>query len=122
MIRIVGVQRSDIPGQEFLLLQNQGNMRAPMRGITVVAESYITGSQPEAFHMFRDEEYLLPGQYIALATGSGTPRWAVQDKGVVVYLAFMNRCQPLWNNVAGPFHVLNPHHTYTERREEALLR
>lgn len=121
MVRIVGLQRSESISQEFLILQNQGNMRAPLRGLCVVAESYIQGVQPEAFHLFRDDEYLMPGQYAVLCTGAGSPRWGVQKDGVVTYRTFMGRLQPLWLNVQGPFHVMQPHHTYVERREESLV-
>lgn len=123
MIRIIGVQRNDSPAKEFILLQNQGSLRTNLRGHLVLSESAIAESDLSfAAHVFADDALIPAGMYVLLATGSGEPRWAKTKDGALIYYAFMNRGGPVWDRAAGPVHILNLQHTYTERGPALLLR
>ncbi len=122
MIRIVGVQKSEAIGKEFILLQNQGSMRVPLRGHAVVAEAaFDESSLCPGVHFFSDEIDLMPGWYVLLRTCPGTSRWSTTADGHRVYHAYMDRVTPVWNGICGPIHVLSPQHTFCERVAEALL-
>jgi hypothetical protein len=41
MIRIVGIERSSDAQNEFILLQNQGHMRAHLRGHAIIADKCL---------------------------------------------------------------------------------
>ncbi len=121
MIRIVGIERNSDPNREFILLQNQGNMRQVLRGHAVVPD--ITCDQSIAqtlWHLFADEVHLVPGAFVMLRTGVGEPRWNQTRDGSRVYNAFMGRAQSVWEKVTGPIHVLSVQHTFVERTTPAL--
>jgi hypothetical protein len=123
MIRIVGVQRSADVRQEFVLLQNQGNMRARLRGHVVMSDVGIAqGTFKNAAHVFSDDEWIHTGQYVALYTGLGLPHWGRSRDGAHVYFAYIGSDRPIWNNCEGPIHILAPHHTYVERTELVSVR
>lgn len=122
MIRIVGVQRSENIGQEFVLLQNQGSMRAHLKGHAVVAEAALAdGSTSSAVHLFADEVDIMPGQFVLLRTSPGNGHWSTTSEGQRVYYTHMDRLNPVWNKAAGPIHILAPQHTFCERPVEAIL-
>jgi len=122
VIRIVGVQRNESPSQEFILLQNQGGLRTNVRGHVVLTETAIANSDLSfAAHIFADEALIPPGMYVLLSTGEGEPRWAKTKDGAMVYYAYMNRTQSVWQNSPGTLHVLSVQNTYSDRRAEALL-
>lgn len=122
MIRIVGVQRSESVGQEFVLLQNQGSMRASLKGHAVVAESAIDGGEAlSALHLFADEVDVMPGQFVLLRTCMGAGHWSVTQEGQRVHYSYMNRLAPVWSRFLGTLHVLAPQHTFVERSVEAIL-
>jgi len=122
MIRIVGVQRSENIGQEFILLQNQGSMRVYLKGHAVLADAaLIDGASSPAVHLFADEVDVLPGQYILLRTCPGSAHWSATNEGQRVYHTYMARLGPVWVRFPVPFHVLAPQHSYSERQAEALL-
>ena len=122
MIRIVGVQRSDRVGQEFVLLQNQGSMRARLRGHAVVAEVALEDSEPlRAFHFFAEDADVLPGQYVLLRTCPGEPHTGRTTDGHQIFYAYMNRMTPVWNEARGAVHVLGTLHSHVERNCELLL-
>lgn len=122
MIRIVGVQKSDNIGQEFVLLQNQGSMRVKLKGHAVVAEAALKGGeQSSAVHLFTDETDVMPGQYILLRTCMGSSHWSTTAEGQRVYYTHMDRIGPVWNRNSGPLHVLAPQHTFSERSVDAIL-
>jgi hypothetical protein len=122
MIRIVGVQKSEKPGQEFVLLQNQGSMRIRLRGHAVVADSALSEDGVSyAVHLFSDDVEVLPGWYVLLRTSRGEPRWSSTSEGQRVFYTYMNRAEPVWRRTEGHLHVLAPQHSYVERAAEALL-
>ncbi|MDI9639372.1 hypothetical protein QPK87_19305 [Kamptonema cortianum] len=121
MIRIVGVQRSESTDREFIVVQNQGNMRINLRGHALVADSAVdepAGLQ-QAF-VLADDVDIPPGFYAVIRTGSGQPGWCHKHDGYHIYYAYLGRCSPIWNCCSGPIHLLAPQHTYVERQAEAL--
>lgn len=122
MIRIVGIQRSEEPNSEFVLLQNQGSRRLSLRGHVVLSEGALsTGDLSVGAHCFTEEEQMASGMYTMLITGCGENRWGRTKDGATIYLCYMNRTKPIWQNYPGPVHVLAPQHTYTERSVEHLV-
>lgn len=122
MIRIVGVQRSENIGQEFVLLQNQGSMRVHLKGHAVIADSaLLDGPASSAVHLFSDEVDVMPGQFVLLRTCPGNGHWTMTNEGQRVYYTHMERLNPVWSRALGPVHVLAPQHTFCERSAEAVL-
>lgn len=122
MIRIVGIQKSDDPDREFILLQNQGNLRANLRGHTVLSESVVeTGNFGFGAHIFADDVHIPPGKYVLLVTGCGESRWAKTKDGQLMYQTYMNWERAVWSRTKEPIHVLNTQHSYMER-EVVMLR
>ncbi|MBI1757235.1 MAG: hypothetical protein HY248_01910 [Fimbriimonas ginsengisoli] len=123
MIRIVGVQRSSELEQEFVLLQNQGSLRMNLRGHLILSDDSLERDDYHVrAHLFRDDVMIPPGNYVLLHTGNGEPKWMRTKDLQLVYYAYMGRIRPVWEQCTGPFHVLGPQHTYSERRETLLLR
>lgn len=121
MLRIVGVQRSDSPEQEFILLQNQGSMRVQLRGYVIMSESAIErGSMYANSHVMADEIAIPPGMYVLLFTGTGTPRWTRTKDGMHVYQTYMQQDLPVWSRTEGPLHIMHAHHTYVERSADLI--
>jgi hypothetical protein len=122
MIRIVGVQKSDKVGQEFVLLQNQGSMRVRLRGHVVVAENALSDcGYSNAIHIFSDDVEVMPGWYVLLRTSLGEPRWSSTSEGQRVFYTYMNRESPVWQDTEGHLHLLAPQHSFMERSAEAVL-
>ena len=122
MIRIVGVQRSDNIGQEFILLQNQGSMRAHLKGHAVISDAAFTdASTPAGIHIFTDDIDVMPGQYVLLRSCGGSGHWSTTNEGQRVYYTYMGRLGTVWEGLPGPLHILAPQHTFSERPLEALL-
>jgi hypothetical protein len=119
MIRIVGVNRSPDPQREFVLLQNQGAMRATLRGHAILGE---TEDGFGAMHVFDDDETVPTGKFVILFTGCGVPRWAKTRDGAYVYHCYLGQDRSLWHEANGPIHLLNTQHTYQERKPADLLR
>lgn len=123
MIRIVGVQRNESAQEEFILLQNQGSLRQNLRGHMIMSECTLDGSDlTKHTHLFRDDMLVQPGNFVILYTGRGESRWAKTKDQQLVFYAYMNRDEAVWEHCAGPMHVLSPHHSYSERREALMLR
>ena len=123
MLRIVGVQRHNLPDREFVLLQNQGSMRVGLRGHAVISESAFEDAHVcEVSHMFKDEIYVAPGLYVVLYSGFGTPGWRKSKDGTMVYHAYMESEAPIWSRCSLPLHLLTTQHSYVERGEPLLLR
>ncbi|MCU0315269.1 MAG: hypothetical protein MUC92_01615 [Fimbriimonadaceae bacterium] len=121
MIRIVGVQRSEDATQEFVVLQNQGSMRANLRGHALVAESAV--DEPylsDALFVIPDEIDLMPGQYCLLRTCPGRPRWCHKQEGYSVYYSYMGRSRAVWVNASGCLSILAPQHTFALKPQESL--
>ena len=122
MIRIIGLQRDDAPEREFVLLQNQGSMRASLRGHVLLSESSLeTSDLSFGAHAITDEALIPPGMYVILFTGSGEPRWGRTKDGAMVFHSYMNRPHTVWSRCPGALHLLHAQHTYVERPEPALL-
>lgn len=121
MIRIVGVNRSDRPEKEFVLIQNQGPRRLTLRGHGLVAESAIESGSFDAAAFPLDEVVVPPGNFVLVISGRGTNRWGQTRDGARVYYCHMNRAHPIWNDVQGPIHVVSAQHTFVERDTYALV-
>lgn len=121
LIRIVGIQRSEAPNSEFVLLQNQGSRRVSLRGHAVLSEGAIsTGDLSVGAHCFSEDEPIASGMYVMLVTGCGENRWGRTKDGATIYVCHMNRSKPIWHHFPGPLHVLAPQHTFTDRSVEHL--
>jgi len=121
MIRIVGVQRGETAGQEFIVLQNQGAMRVLLRGHVLMTEGKIAGIDPQGFYAFPDEEFIGPGAFVVLGTGVGRSRWCAMEDGRYALRAFMGASEPRWNLCFEPIHILNVQHSYAERKLAPVL-
>lgn len=122
MIRIVGVQKSENIGQEFVLLQNQGSMKVRLKGHAVVSEEALRSSEnTSAVHLFDDETDIMPGQFVLLRTCPGSSHWSMTAEGQRVYHSHMGRLTAVWHRFGSPLHLLAPQHTYSERSVEAIL-
>ena len=122
MLRIVGIQRHDVPEREFVLLQNQGSMRASLRGHVLLSESALeTADLSFGAHAFTDDALIPPGMFVLLFSGSGEPKWGKTKDGMIVFHAYMNRPHTMWSRTSGPLHLLQRQHTYSEPKEPALL-
>ncbi len=97
-------------------------MRITLRGHVVLSECAVdSGDLGDTAHAFKDEVHIPPGMYVILFSGPGNPRWAKTKDGAMVYYTYMGKEAGVWNRNAGPLHVLNKVHTYTERREALLV-
>ena len=121
MLRIVGLQRNAEASEEFLLLQNQGSMRAHLKGHAIVGQEVTDLMMPQA-HLFIDDVDVQPGQFVILYSGPGIPRWAKTKDGSMVYYAYMGRKRSVWLSAELPLHVLSTTHSYTERQSYVNLR
>ncbi|HWD37712.1 MAG TPA: hypothetical protein VG944_02605 [Fimbriimonas sp.] len=122
MIRIVGVQRNETAEREFVLLQNQGSLRINLRGHIVMSEcSLDTADLNKHAHVFTDDVLVPAGMYVLLMSGFGAARWAKSKDGSMIYYTYMNREHPVWDRCQFPLHLLNTQHSFSERREQALL-
>lgn len=122
MLRIVGLQRSDNPDREFVLLQNQGSMRVVLRGYVLMSESAIsTGNLYSNSFVFADETAIPSGVYVLLFTGNGEPRWTRTKDGAHVFQTYIGQDRSLWSRLEGPLHIMRSHHSYSERLCDPLL-
>jgi hypothetical protein len=116
MIRIVGVQRSDEVAQEFILLQNQGNMKVNLRGHALVADLELLGLDGAgALHLFSDDVEVQAGAYVLLRTVPCRTHWNHCNEGQLIYHTTMSRTELVWSRCEGALHLLKPQHTYCER-------
>ena len=123
MIRIVGVQRNELPEKEFILLQNQGSLRINLKGHLVASENAIASSDLSfAAHALADEALIPPGMYVLLSTGCGEPKWTRAKDGAMIYYTYMNRTTSVWERSCGSVHLLSMQHTYADRGPALLLR
>jgi hypothetical protein len=123
VIRIVGVQRHELPEKEFILLQNQGSLRINLKGHIVAGETAIATSDLSfAAHALADDALIPPGMYVLLSSGCGEPKWKTTKDGAMIYYTYMNRASSVWDRVFGNVHLLGLQHTYAERSQALLLR
>ncbi len=116
MIRIVGVQRSAEVSQEFVLLQNQGNMKVSLRGHALVADMELLGLDgARALHLLCDDVDVLPGAYVLVRTCPCKVHWTQTADGHLVYYTTMRRHELVWSECEGAIHLLRPQHSYCER-------
>ena len=117
MIRIVGVQRSECPEEEFVLFQNQGTLRENLRGHVVLSEMALEcGEHLGLSHVFREEEQVPSGMYVILYSGKGKPRWARTKDNAMVFFAYMGREESVWSKCPGPLHLLVKQHSFANRQ------
>lgn len=119
MIRIVGVQRDTDVQREFLLLQNQCAMRQMLRGHAVVSEEALAPSREGSLFLFTDEEWIGPGAFILLFSGTGISRWSRTKDGAPVFITYMGATRVAWSQ-AGAIHILHMGHSYVERKTVPL--
>ncbi len=121
VLRIVGVQRNENLAQEFILLQNQGHLRVKLRGHILMSECALDdGSVEESLQVLKDDEYVPPGLFVLVSTGSGMPHWGKTKDGTYVFHTYLGMARPFWNNCPGAIHILCPHHSYCERSTEVF--
>ena len=116
MFRIIQVNRSESLSTEFVLLQNQGNMRQSLRGLTVMSECAIATGDLRLAHVFTEDVLVPPGAFVLLHTGAGEHS-ATRCRDGIIYRIFMNRNDRVWSLCPGAIHVLAPQHTFVERRQ-----
>ena len=122
MIRIIGIQRSEGPDKEFVLLQNQGALRINLRGHLVMSECAVNDQDLSRFvHLFTDDVLIPAGMYVLLGTGEGENRWSRTKDGSLIFYSYMHRRSTVWDRCVLPLHLLNTQHSYSERREPALV-
>ncbi|MFW5696938.1 MAG: hypothetical protein ACOCX1_00075 [Fimbriimonadaceae bacterium] len=123
MFRIVGLNRSSHPEEEFVLLHHQGRLRSQLKGHAIISESEISGDEDcGARFFFRDDVEIPSGAFVLLKTGRGENRWSRTVDGYIVYVAFMGCDHSVWSKRIEPLHLMAPHHTFTPQREEAYTR
>ncbi|MGE0001007.1 MAG: hypothetical protein AB7F50_02935 [Fimbriimonadaceae bacterium] len=120
MVRIVGVQRSDEVHSEFVLLQNQGSLRANLRGLTLLAARSLGTGQP-ALYVFPDDVDVAPGNFVLLKTGPCAEKWCLTRDGQRVFYTGMGHTSPFWSRLPGEVHLLGIQHTFCERSAEPVL-
>lgn len=116
MLRIVGIERSNDPLGEFVLLQNQGHMRLSVRGHILLADGAIHGAPVgDSAAVLADDEMIAPGLFVLVSSGVGEPHWAKTRDGAYVFHTFLNRREPIWVGCQGPLHVLAIQHSFVDR-------
>lgn len=116
MLRIIGVERSEEPNCEFVLLQNQGSLKVTLRGHALVADKELLDSATEhALHVFTEAEDIPGGLFVMVKSGYGSPHWGHSSDGRPVYVTYMHRHTALWNTCHGPLHLLRPQHSFGKR-------
>jgi hypothetical protein len=104
-------------------MQNQGSLRMNLRGHVVMSQSAMDGAALSSVaHAFSDNTQIPPGMYVLLSTGSGEARWTKTKDGQMVYYAYMNRPNAVWEQCTGPIHLLSTQHTFVERVPAVQLR
>ncbi len=122
MVRIVGVQRNASPQGEFILLQNQGNLKVLLKGHILASEAAISSSDlSRGLFAFPDEVYIPPGAFVLLYSGVGEPRWAKTRDNQLLFTTFMNSDSVIWGAREGTFHLMNTQHTFVERPVAVLV-
>lgn len=122
MIRIVGIQRSDDPSSEFVVLQNQGSMRVNLRGHALLDPETMESPDRAPFAVVvQDDIDIPPGHYAVVRTGLGTSRWCHKTEGYHIYYSFLGKTESIWSQRPGRIVVLAPQHTYSDKAVEALF-
>lgn len=120
MIRIVGVQPSENIGQEFILLQNQGNMRINLKGYALVAESTLLDPPGlQTVFVVNEDITIPPGHHAAIRTNSGQSGWCHKHDGYHIYHFFLNRSSQLWEE-GSTVHLLTPTHKFATKKVETV--
>lgn len=122
MLRIIGIQRNEVPAREFLLLQNQGAMRVNLRGHAILSDCALDGEPTQVNHAFGDDANILPGNYVVLFSGPGEAKFVKGKDGALVYYAYMGKGRSVWEHQLGSIHVLATQHTYCERGPALFLK
>lgn len=90
-------------------------MRMRLRGHVVMSESYLTHYALDSIYAFTDEEYIHPGAFVILHSGTGINRWAKTKQGSMVYMCYIGARESIWTTSPSPIHILCTQHTYEER-------
>lgn len=120
MIRIVGVQPTENIAQEFVLLQNQGNMRINLRGYALIAEQDFSDPPGlQAVFVINEDIDVPPGHHAAIRTAAGTSGWCHKHDGYHVYHFFLGRSTSIWR-AETTVHLLTPTHRYATKKVEVI--
>lgn len=124
MLRIVGVERNEDPQKEFVLLQNQGVLKAYLRGHLLVDDSAFLDSGEiilDRAYAFYEDVCIPASCYVMLVTGCGKNRWRKSADGSLVYTVFWNRNCSVWSKSPGPLHLLGVTHSQPPRLQWAAV-
>ncbi len=80
-----------------------------------MSEAYLSHYALDAIYAFTDEEYIHPGAFVLLYSGTGINRWAKTKEGALVYMCYIGFREAVWSRAPGPMHILGTKHTYEER-------
>lgn len=122
MLRIVGIQRAEYPEREFILLQNQGHQRLTPKGHVILSEEAVIGISRFGIHIFTEQEWIMPGQFLMLCTGFGESKWVRSQDQSLLLQVFMGRTENVWPASVGPIHVLATKHSFIERPVAQVVR
>lgn len=116
MIRIVGVERSQDPYKEAVLMQNQGVMRVNLKGHALLAASDEQGDLREGFaYVFTEDVELPAGTYVWVLTAGAQTGWFRTKEGYHVYRTSLRKLEPVWSSDSSALHLLAPQHTFVVR-------
>jgi len=124
MIRIIGVQRSERPEKEFVLLQNQGARRIPLEGFLLTDDLGLGDPMKygDRIYYFRTDIKMIPSAYVALVTGWGEDGWRKTDDCTAIYQMHWGREHPVWSGYDLPLHLLSVVNTHACQPEGYLVR
>lgn len=114
MLRIVGVQRTHEPNEEFVLLQNQGVLKVNLKGHLIASENAfeLDGSfSPDSVFAFSDDVIIPPKSFVMLVTGVGDDGWGRSKDGSLVYYKFWQKNRTVWDKDDCPVQVLGVLHS-----------
>ncbi len=116
MLRIVGMQKSPNPENEFVLIQNQGSMRVRLKGHALLMApcSQNQAEQQVSFFALLSEEKIFPGGFVLVSSGMGRDGYAKTVDGSQIVRIFCNQSQSLWSRFEGELSILAPQHTFSE--------
>ncbi len=124
MLRIVGVQRSQEPNEEFVLLQNQGVLKVNLKGHLLAPECAFdcNGSfSSETVFAFHDDIIIPPKVFVMLVTGTGDDGWTKSKDGSLIYCKFWQKNRTVWSHMESPIQILGVLHSKTNNQNWAQV-
>jgi hypothetical protein len=114
MLRIAGIQPSDEPDEEFILLQNQGVMKVMLRGHVLAKDDAWQDYgelNTDRVYAFSDNVFVPPSAYVMLKTGFGFNGWRKSKDGSPVYCVYWKRDTSAWDQHELTVHLLQVSHS-----------